>query len=120
MDVRLRTQEIEHLTLRTGPVFRTGAMAVPVPSRRTPSARSISGTGTGSSTAGLRRLKQKTQVFLSPEGDLYRTRLTHTLEVSQIARTIARALRLNEDLTEAVAWPTTWGTPPSAMRGSAP
>ena len=51
----------------------------------------------------FRRLKQKTQVFLAPEGDHYRTRLTHTLEVSQIARTISRALRLNEDLTEAIA-----------------
>ena len=51
----------------------------------------------------FRRLKQKTQVFLSPEGAHYRTRLTHTLEVSQIARTISRALRLNEDLTEAIA-----------------
>lgn len=51
----------------------------------------------------FRRLMHKTQVFLSPEGDHYRTRLTHTLEVSQIARTIARALRLNEDLTEAIA-----------------
>lgn len=51
----------------------------------------------------FRRLKHKTQVFLSPEGDHYRTRLTHTLDVSQIARTIARALRLNEDLTEAIA-----------------
>lgn len=51
----------------------------------------------------FRRLKHKTQVFLSPESDHYRTRLTHTLEVSQIARTIARALRLNEDLTEAIA-----------------
>ena len=51
----------------------------------------------------FRRLKQKTQVFLSPVGDHYRTRLTHTLEVSQIARTIANALRLNEDLTEAIA-----------------
>ena len=51
----------------------------------------------------FRRLKHKTQVFISPESDHYRTRLTHTLEVSQIARTIARALRLNEDLTEAVA-----------------
>lgn len=51
----------------------------------------------------FRRLKHKTQVFLSPAGDHYRTRLTHTLEVAQIARTIARALRLNEDLTEAVA-----------------
>ena len=51
----------------------------------------------------FRRLKHKTQVFLSPEGDHYRTRLTHTLEVSQIARTISRALRLNEDLTESIA-----------------
>ena len=51
----------------------------------------------------FRRLKHKTQVFLSPQGDHYRTRLTHTLEVSQIARTIARALRLNEDLTEAIS-----------------
>ena len=51
----------------------------------------------------FRRLKFKTQVFLSPEGDHYRTRLTHTLEVSQVARTLARCLRLNEDLTEAIA-----------------
>ncbi|MBR2276068.1 MAG: deoxyguanosinetriphosphate triphosphohydrolase [Lachnospiraceae bacterium] len=51
----------------------------------------------------FRRLKDKTQVFLTPEGDHYRTRLTHTLEVSQNARTIAKALRLNEDLTEAIA-----------------
>lgn len=51
----------------------------------------------------FRRLKHKTQVFLSPEGDHYRTRLTHTLEVSQIARTISRSLMLNEDLTEAIA-----------------
>ncbi|RJQ51740.1 MAG: deoxyguanosinetriphosphate triphosphohydrolase [Actinobacteria bacterium] len=51
----------------------------------------------------FRRLKHKTQVFLSPEGDHYRTRLTHTIEVSQISRTIARALRLNEDLAEAIA-----------------
>ena len=51
----------------------------------------------------FRRLKHKSQVFLSPEGDHYRTRLTHTLEVSQIARTIAVGLRLNEDLTEAIA-----------------
>lgn len=51
----------------------------------------------------FRRLKHKTQVFLQPEGDHYRTRMTHTLEVSRIARTIARALALNEDLTEAIA-----------------
>jgi dGTPase len=51
----------------------------------------------------FRRLKHKTQVFLAPKGDHYRTRLTHVLEVSQIARTIAKALRLNEDLVEAIA-----------------
>ncbi len=51
----------------------------------------------------FRRLKFKTQVFLAPEGDHYRTRLTHTLEVAQVARTLARALRLNEDLAEAIA-----------------
>jgi dGTPase len=51
----------------------------------------------------FRRLKHKTQVFISPEGDHYRVRLTHTLEVAQLARTISRALRLNEDLTEAIA-----------------
>ncbi len=54
-------------------------------------------------TKAFRRLSHKTQVFLAPVGDHYRTRLTHTLEVSQIARTIARALGLNEDLTEAIA-----------------
>lgn len=52
----------------------------------------------------FRRLKHKTQVFLQPEGDHYRTRMTHTLEVSRIARTIARGLRLNEDLAEAIAF----------------
>ena len=50
----------------------------------------------------FRRLKHKTQVFLQPEGDHYRTRLTHTLEVTRLARTVARALRLNEDLAEAI------------------
>ena len=65
----------------------------------------------------FRRLKHKTQVFLSPEGDHYRTRLTHTLEVSQIARTIARALRLNEDLTEAVALGHDLGHPPFGHAG---
>ncbi|MBM2825666.1 MAG: putative deoxyguanosinetriphosphate triphosphohydrolase [Dehalococcoidales bacterium] len=54
-------------------------------------------------TNAFRRLKHKTQVFIAPQGDHYVTRLTHTLEVSQIARTIARALNLNEDLTEAIA-----------------
>lgn len=67
--------------------------------------------------ASFRRLKHKTQVFLSPDGDHYRTRLTHTLEVSQIARTIARALSLNEDLTEAIAVGHDLGHPPFGHAG---
>lgn len=67
----------------------------------------------------FRRLKNKTQVFLEPEGDHYRTRLTHTLEVSQIARTIAKALRLNEDLTEAIALGHDLGHTPYGHSGEA-
>lgn len=67
----------------------------------------------------FRRLKQKTQVFLAPEGDHYRTRLTHTLEVSQIARTIAKALRLNESLTEAIALGHDLGHTPFGHSGEA-
>ena len=63
----------------------------------------------------FRRLKDKTQVFLTPEGDHYRTRLTHTLEVSQNARTIAKALKLNEDLVEAIALGHDLGHTPLAM-----
>jgi dGTPase len=65
----------------------------------------------------FRRLKHKTQVFIDPEEDHYRTRLTHTLEVSQIARTISRALRLNEDLTEAIALAHDLGHPPFGHGG---
>jgi dGTPase len=65
----------------------------------------------------FRRLKHKTQVYTDPAGDHYRTRLTHTLEVSQIARTIARALRLNEDLTEAIALGHDLGHPPFGHAG---
>ncbi len=67
----------------------------------------------------FRRLKRKTQVFLSPVGDHYRTRLTHTLEVSQVARTIARALFLNEDLTEAIALGHDLGHSPFGHAGEA-
>jgi dGTPase len=65
----------------------------------------------------FRRLKHKTQVFIDPEEDHFRTRLTHTLEVAQIARTIARALRLNEDLTEAIALSHDLGHPPFGHAG---
>lgn len=67
----------------------------------------------------FRRLKRKTQVFLSPVGDHYRTRMTHTLEVSQVARTIARALFLNEDLTEAIALGHDLGHSPFGHAGEA-
>ena len=67
----------------------------------------------------FRRLAHKTQVFLSPEGDHYRTRITHTLEVAQIARTIARGLRLNEDLTEAIAMGHDLGHTPFGHGGEA-
>jgi len=67
----------------------------------------------------FRRLKHKSQVFLSPSGDHYRTRLTHTLEVAQIARTMAKSLRLNEDLTEAIALGHDLGHTPFGHAGEA-
>lgn len=70
-------------------------------------------------SSAFRRLKHKTQVFLSPVGDHYRTRLTHTLEVAQIARTMAKALRLNEDLTEAIALGHDLGHSPFGHAGEA-
>lgn len=66
----------------------------------------------------FRRLKNKTQVFLTPKGDHYRTRMSHTLEVSQNARTIAKALRLNEDLAEAIALGHDLGHTPFGHAGS--
>ena len=65
----------------------------------------------------FRRLKHKTQVFVAPEGDHYRTRLTHTLEVTTISRTVARALRLNEDLVEAIGLGHDLGHPPFGHAG---
>ena len=104
MDVRTRTEEIERLTLAPWATFSDESRGRQRPEEQDP-IRPVFQRDRDRiiHCKAFRRLKQKTQVFLSPEGDLYRTRLTHTLEVSQIARTIARALALNEDLTEAIA-----------------
>ena len=104
MDVRTRTEEIERLTLTPWATFSNESRGRQRPEEQDP-IRPVFQRDRDRvlHCKAFRRLKQKTQVFLSPEGDLYRTRLTHTLEVSQIARTIARALRLNEDLTEAIS-----------------
>jgi dGTPase len=102
--IRERTEEIERLTLAPRAVLSAESKGrerdEPLHPMRTAFQRDRDRIV---HSKAFRRLKHKTQVFLSPEGDHYRVRLTHTLEVSQIARTVARALRLNEDLTEAIA-----------------
>lgn len=104
MDIREITEHNEHLTLSSSAAFANESAGrrreEPQCPIRTVYARDRDRILHSNS---FRRLKQKTQVFLSPKGDHFRTRLTHTLEVSQIARTIARAMRLNEDLTEAIS-----------------
>ena len=104
MEVRERTEQIERQTLAPWASFSDGSRGRTRPEPADP-IRPVYQRDRDRviHSKAFRRLKQKTQVFLSPEGDHYRTRLTHTLEVAQIARTIARALRLNEDLTEAIA-----------------
>jgi len=104
MDIRLCAEEIEHRILSPRACFSSKTAG-----RLRPEAECTVRTAFQRDrdriihSKSFRRLKHKTQVFTIPEGDHYRTRLTHTLEVAQIARTIARALRLNEDLTEAIA-----------------
>ena len=104
MSIRENTQEFEKLNLSSKAVLAQNSKGRSVPEEeceiRTCFQRDRDRI---IHSNAFRRLKHKTQVFLSPEGDHYRTRLTHTLEVAQIARTISRALRLNEDLTEAIA-----------------
>lgn len=102
--IRLRTQQIEEQTLseRAALSQNTRGRELPEPECELRTAYQRDRDRIIHSKS-FRRLKHKTQVFLAPETDHYRTRLTHTLEVAQIARTIARALRLNEDLTEAIA-----------------
>jgi dGTPase len=107
-----RRRELEELTLaplatRSYPARR--AQEEPACSLRTPFQRDRDRIV---HCKAFRRLKHKTQVFVAPEGDHYRTRLTHTLEVSGISRTVARALRLNEDLVEAIGLGHDLGHPP--------
>ena len=113
MDVRQRTEEIEHMTFAPWATFSDQSRGRMLPEEQDP-IRPVFQRDRDRvlHCKAFRRLKQKTQVFLSPEGDLYRTRLTHTLEVSQIARTIARALRLNEHMTFAP-----WATFSDQSRG---
>ena len=104
MNIRERTEELERQTLSPRACLsvnsRGRAVDIEPCPMRTCFQRDIDRIIHSKS---FRRLKHKTQVFLQPEGDHYRTRMTHTLEVARIARTIARGLRLNEDLTEAAA-----------------
>ncbi|MDD6188962.1 MAG: deoxyguanosinetriphosphate triphosphohydrolase [Clostridiales bacterium] len=105
MTIREERESLEKAVLSPRAAFSTGAGDRRIPEEacdiRTCFQRDIDRIVHSKS---FRRLKHKTQVFLQPEGDHYRTRMTHTIEVARIARTISRALRLNEDLTEAIAF----------------
>lgn len=120
MNVRERTEEIERMTLAPWATLSTASRGRQRPEEQDP-LRPVFQRDRDRviHCKAFRRLKQKTQVFLSPEGDLYRTRLTHTLEVAQIARTIARGLRLNEDLTEAISLAHDLGHTPFGHAGEA-
>ncbi|WRS27101.1 deoxyguanosinetriphosphate triphosphohydrolase [Oscillospiraceae bacterium MB08-C2-2] len=104
MTVRQQTEAIEAQTLRPTAAFSAQTRGREIPDAPCPIRTEYQRDRDRiTHCKSFRRLMNKTQVFLSPEGDHYRTRLTHTLEVTQIARTVARALRLNEDLVEAIA-----------------
>ena len=111
---RGRTQQLSPLAARSYPARR--AVDEPDCALRTPLQRDRDRIV---HCKAFRRLKHKTQVFVAPEGDHYRTRMTHTLEVTQIARTVARALGLNEDLAEAIGLGHDLGHPPFGHIGEA-
>ena len=114
---RMRAEEevaLGPLAVRSDALARTGCSPRRTCSLRTPFQRDRDRIV---HSKAFRRLKHKTQVFIAPEGDHYRTRLTHTLEVVGISRTVARALRLNEDLTEAIALGHDLGHPPFGHAG---
>lgn len=102
--IRESSEEMELITLSRYATFSSNSKGRAVPEEKCPIRTDFQRDRDRIiHSKSFRRLKHKTQVFISPEGDHYRTRLTHTLEVSQIARTISKALKLNEDLTEAIA-----------------
>jgi len=112
---RIRDWESEHLSPLATPSYPPGREREEPPCRlRTPFQRDRDRIV---HAKAFRRLKHKTQVFIAPEGDHYRTRLTHTIETCGISRTVARALRLNEDLTEAVGLGHDLGHPPFGHTG---
>ena len=122
MSVRAFLEEQEHYLLDPRAAFSDQSRGRPIPEQRgedevrTCYQRDVDRIIHSKS---FRRLMHKTQVFLQPEGDHYRTRMTHTIEVARIARTIARALRLNEDLTEAIAMGHDLGHTPFGHAGEA-
>src|SRR4029450_4826376 len=109
---RLEGEALSPLAMRSYPAVR--APPAPEPQERPPPPRERDRIV---HSKAFRRLKHKTQVFISPEGDHYRTRLTHTLEACGIARNVARALGLNEDLTEAIGLGHDPGPPPFGHTG---
>ncbi|MGD2081263.1 MAG: dNTP triphosphohydrolase, partial [Nitrospirota bacterium] len=120
MNVRRQTEEIEDRTLHPGACRSSRSRGRQRPERQGDLRTCFQhDRDRVIHSKAFRRLKHKTQVFLAPRGDHYRTRLTHVLEVSQIARTIARALRLNEDLTEAIALAHDLGHTPFGHAGEA-
>lgn len=118
MDIRQFTEELEHQSLH--PLAARSELSR---GRNRPESHCVIRTAFQRDrdrilhSKAFRRLKHKTQMFIAPAGDHYRTRLTHTLEVSQVSRTIARALRLNEDLTESIALGHDLGHPPFGHTG---
>lgn len=122
MSIRALLEQEEHLRLDPRAAFSDRSKGRPIPEeRRDDEVRTCYQRDVDRiiHSKSFRRLMHKTQVFLKPEGDHYRTRMTHTIEVARIARTIARALRLNEDLTEAIAMGHDLGHTPFGHAGEA-
>ncbi|MFN7019003.1 MAG: deoxyguanosinetriphosphate triphosphohydrolase [Fimbriimonadales bacterium] len=118
MTIRERLEQLEHRILAPYAIKSADSRGRPIPEPPDPVRTAFQRDRDRIvHSKAFRRLKHKTQVFLDPNEDHYRTRLTHTLEVAQIARTISRALRLNEDLTEAIALAHDLGHPPFGHTG---